>query len=613
MFNSLDILSKLKENNVVKFIFKYFHSITLVLTPILFSPLLIVHNEKLYRTCYVTAIVAIFWLTRALPLSVTGLLPAALVPLLGIMSSRDLAAFYMKDVTLLFLGGLSLAAVIQKWNLHYRIALSVLKLVGLRPPALLFGFMSATAFLSMWISNTATAAMMIPIAVAVLQQLKPNKTHVNFNEAFEVSDEEMNETTSIESNQLSKNMSVAVTEMVEENVRTNIDTQVKEWRNLGKALSLSIAYSASIGGSMTIIGTGPNTVLKGEIDKNFPSNDLGFLKFMLYSVPVALVLLLITWFVLIQMFLPNSLKLKKNSLKDVNIKQYRTESEKVINRKYENLGPMNWPEYWVAILFIFVIILWFFRDPQFVPGWAAIFPVDENGNSYMSDTTPVIIVVILTFIIPAKPPKFLRKTTINTIQDDEEDEEESKKLMSWSFLEKNVPWGIIFLLGGGFIIAEASKRSGLTKAIGDILEANSTEQYQTLYLFVLILCVGLATEVTSNVAISSISIPIMLEIARREKISPLFYALPSTLASSLAFMFPVATPPNAIVYSYGYISLPDMVRTGVILNLVGYVIILIGNKTIGIWVMDIQHVPSWATNVTHSEAFASAFATANTT
>jgi len=472
-------------------------------------------NKMVTATLAVAFLMAVWWVTEAVPLAVTSLLPVALFPLLGIMDGKSVSASYFNDVIFLFMGGLSLLWPCSRWNLHRRIALSILVMIGTSPGRILLGFMSATAFLSMWISNTATAMMMIPILLSVINKLD---------------------------------------ETVDENVINRYSI----------GLLLGVAYSASIGGMATLVGTPPNLSFVRIFQIYFPdAPEISFARWFMFALPITLVFFGFAWVLLYVMFSPSKHKwsnVDKNSLR----------------LQLLEIGPMSYEEKVVFINFISVAILWLFRaDLNFgwftIPGWAQIFPFSE----YINDGTVAIFIAVLLFVLPSRA-------------------ENTRRIMNWKTAE-NIPWHIILLFGGGFALASGFKESGLSTWFGSQL-VWVADYHVLLVIFFISFMMTFLTELTSNTATTEMILPILAGIAISSGINPLLLMLPATLSGSMAFMLPVATPPNAIIFATNRIKVIEMARAGIYLNLAGAAIITVMTYFLATWVFDINlnEMPLWA-------------------
>jgi sodium-dependent dicarboxylate transporter 2/3/5 len=495
------------------------HYIGLLLGPALFIIILIFFdlepsNPIVTRTAAVAVLMAVWWLTEAIPIAATALIPMALFPALGIMSGRAVAPIYFNYIIFLFIGGFIIALAMQKWNLHRRIAIRIIILIGASPRKVILGFMCATAFLSMWISNTATTMMMVPIAAAVLDKIE--------------------------------------------------DTFGKDV--LGRfpvALLIGIAYAASIGGIATLIGTPPNLVLIRILKISFPdAPEISFASWMAFGLPFSIVFLLIAWRLLLLIFVPR---------KSV----FRSEAS-IFREEYKKLGKIKYEEVVVLITFLALALLWIFSNDivigNFViPGWTRIMP--ESG--YIDDGSVAIFMALLLFLIPSRT-------------------KEKGRLMDWK-TARRLPWGIVILFGGGFALAAGFKESGLSDWLGGQLGGFS---YFPALIIILMVCSGMTflTEMTSNTATTQMILPILASIAVAIKMNPLMLMIPATLSASCAFMLPVATPPNAIIFGTGRITIGNLARAGFLLNLIGIFLVTLAVYLLGRIIFGINpaEFPSWA-------------------
>ncbi|WP_164668039.1 SLC13 family permease [Virgibacillus doumboii] len=449
--------------------------------------------------------IAVWWITEAIPIPATSLLPIILFPLTGGLDVGLTTSSYGDDTIFLFMGGFMIALAMEKWNLHKRIALSIISVIGTNTERIILGFMVATGFLSMWISNTATAMMMVPIGLAIIYQVS---------ESLKDNDE--------------------------------IDTS-KENFGFGKALMLSIAYSASIGGIATLIGTPPNTVLAGTIN-NLYGIELSFAKWMLFGVPVAWIFIFIAWFYLVKIAYP--LKLKQ-----------LPGGREVIHSQKKDLGAPSFEEKAVFVVFVAAALSWISRS--FI-----LAEINEN----IGDATIAMTAAIILFIIPAK----------NKAGD---------KLLDWDTAVK-LPWGILLLFGGGLAIASGFKESGLSEWIGNQLSVLEGVNIFIILIVVAALVIFL-TEITSNTATASMMYPIMASLAVALGVHPYAVMIAAGVAASCAFMLPVATPPNAVVFGSGYLRIPDMAKAGIALNILGVIIVTLAIYFLlpAVWGLNLTEIP----------------------
>jgi sodium-dependent dicarboxylate transporter 2/3/5 len=494
--------------------------ICFILTPAISAAIILFgnldpENPLVGKTLAVALIMAVWWITEIVPLAVTSLIPVALFPLLGVMDGKDVSATYFNHVIFLFIGGFIIALAMQRWNLHRRIALKILMMTGVSPGRILLGFMIATAFLSMWISNTATTMMMIPILLSIISKLE---------------------------------------ELVGE-------------KNVSKytiGLLLGVAYSASIGGIATLVGTPPNLSFSRIFHIYFAeAPEISFASWFLFALPVSVTVFLFAWGYLYLVFKPAK-------------SQWAQVGKQTFREQLEKLGPMQYEEKVILVHFILVALLWLFRSnidlgSFSIPGWAGLFP----EHSCINDGTVAIVISILLFVIPAG------KTN-------------SGRIMNWKTAEK-LPWNIVLLFGGGFALASGFKESGLSGWFGEQL-IWVADYEPLLVIFTIAILMTFLTELTSNTATTEMILPILAGIAISTETNPLLFMIPATLSGSMAFMLPVATPPNAIVFGTNRLQVMQMARNGIILNIVGAIIITLMTYWLGSLVFDIDPgvFPSWA-------------------
>uniref|UniRef100_A0A3Q0R3W6 Solute carrier family 13 member 5a n=1 Tax=Amphilophus citrinellus TaxID=61819 RepID=A0A3Q0R3W6_AMPCI len=545
--------------------------VILVCSPFILLPLAV---STTAACAYVIALMAVYWCTEVLPLAVTALLPTILFPVLGIMESKEVCMQYLKDTNMLFVGGLMVAVAVEHWNLHKRIALRVLLIVGVRPALLMLGFMGVTAFLSMWISNTATTAMMVPIAQAVLDQLHSNVD---------------TELTTIRS-QPTKQIAVAVdSTFCQLEVEELSDMEEERRKKLSKGLLLSVCYAASIGGIATLTGTGPNLVLIGQMSQLFPQNGdvINFASWFVFAFPTMVLTLTLAWFWL--QFLYVGCNLRRTWGCGAVQSQKERAAYEIIRAEHSRLGPMSYGEFSVLALFILMVVLWFTRDPRFMDGWAT--HIFNNKAEFVTDATVALFVAVLLFVLPSESPRYLcfwRQSQVS--------QGPAPPLLTWQVTQKKMPWNIVLLLGGGFALAKGSEESGLSHWLGaQMTPLHSIPPWAIA--IILSLLIATFTECASNVATATLFLPILASMSQSISLNPLYVMIPCTLSASFAFMLPVATPPNAIVFSSGFLKVSDMAKTGVVMNIIGIGCISLAINSWGRVLFSLDTFPSWA-NVT---------------
>lgn len=592
-------------------LWRYRNYIVIVLTPLLLLPLPLIVQSSEAKCAFAIILMALFWCTECIPLAVTALLPVILFPMMGIMEASEVCIQYLKDSNMLFIGGLLVAIAVEHWNLHKRIALQVLLIVGVKPSLLMIGFMSTTAFLSMWISNTASTAMMLPIANAVLQQLCETEANAEEressandgqeNQAFEMGDYKESNGKELKPKDNNIHMDIE-TKDTKEIIDNNVNSMVcerspdaeqrrikreKKYLKLTKGMSLSVCYAASIGGTATLTGTTPNVIMKGQIDELFPDNGgiINFASWFGFSFPNMLLMLVLSWLWLQFVFLGFDFR---KSFGCGTKKSGDGEAYQVIKDEYKKLGKMSFAEGCVLTNFTLLVLLWFTREPGFIPGWATV--LFNKDKPYVTDGTVAILMSTLFFCIPSNFPRCCGRSR------DGAPAEAPTPLLTWDIVHEKMPWNILLLLGGGFALAHGSEKSGLSVWLGEsLIPLQSIPPFAISIL--LCLLVAMFTECSSNTATTTLFLPILASMATAIKIHPLYVMFPCTISASLAFMLPVATPPNAIAFSYGNLKVMDMAKTGFILNFVGVLTVNIAINTWGVPMFQLDTFPSWA-NVT---------------
>jgi sodium-dependent dicarboxylate transporter 2/3/5 len=485
--------------------------------------LLLPHPEGMspaaWKVAAVTVLMAIWWITEAIPIPATSLLPIAMFPLLGVMKSKAATAPYANHLIYLFMGGFFLAVTMERWNLHRRVAVHTIRMVGTSPGRMVLGFMLATAFLSMWVSNTATTMMMVPIGLAVIQQ------------ALGLNSEQ---------------------------IRAGSSGKDQTQFNFGKCLMLGIAYAASMGGVATIIGTPPNTIMVGMVEKMF-GVQIGFGQWMLFGVPLAAVMIAISWVVLVKLLFPmKGLELGGGAA--------------IIDEEIRKLGPISREEKYIVVVGLFVAAFWLSRG--FLKKIPFILDMWPNFG-YIHDATIGILGALILFAIPI-------------------DFKKGKFLLDWKTAVK-IPWDVILLFGGGLAIANGFAKTGLAAYIASqltLLEGASI----IVFVGAVVLITIFLTEITSNTATATLLVPIMGAAAIAMGVHPYATIIGACVAASFAFMLPVATPPNAVVFGSGCVSIKQMAKAGVWLNIIGAILITAFVVYIlpAVWGIDLSHLPSWA-------------------
>ncbi|XP_028850472.1 Na(+)/dicarboxylate cotransporter 3 [Denticeps clupeoides] len=555
----------------------------LLLTPLLLLPLLLALPVKEGKCLYVVLLMAVFWCTEALPLAVTAMLPVCLFPTMGVLPSKSVCPQYFLETNFLFLSGLVMASAIEEWGLHRRIALKVLKIVGVKPAWLILGMMITSSFLSMWLSNTATTAMMLPIANAILESLFGDLETLKENCKVK---EESDGQTQVKLHVLPSEKQMLTIEdrrdgmekfETPEDIRKESEYQMKVW----KGFLICIPYAASIGGTATITGTAPNLILVGQLKSYFPDCDLiNFGSWFVFSFPLMLVFLFLGWLWIA--FLYGGLNTRLCVTKNDKRAAAEVKAFAVIEEDYRKLGPINFAEGSILFFFILFAVLLFTRDPKFVTGWSVFF-----NKGYVSDAVTGVIIISILFFFPSEKPSlkwWIDSRASNTPY---------VPLLSWKKAQECVPWNIILLLGGGFAMAKGCEESGLAAWIGGHLQPLA--QVPTPVAVILITAfVASFTEFASNTATIIIFLPVIAELALRVKVNPLYFMIPATIGCSFAFMLPVSTPPNSIAFASGHLMVKDMVKTGFVMNILGILCVSLAMNTWGIQMFGLDSYPEWA-------------------
>ncbi|XP_017350322.1 solute carrier family 13 member 4 [Ictalurus punctatus] len=609
--------------------------ILVVMIPLSLLPLPLIHPSSESSCAYVLIVTAVYWVSEAVPLGAAALVPAFLYPLFGVLKSSEVASEYFKDTTLLLMGVICLAASIEKWNLHKRIALRMVMIAGAKPGMLVLGFMCCTVFLSMWLSNTSTTAMVMPIAEAVLQQLICTGIADSHDDSDTVETQEDENERNLSKNQLELSFcnnsckkpelctvaeefnGVALKPIQERDFpkQTNghlpevsIDVPVprkpkirrdsmyptKRDHMICKCLSLSITYAATIGGLITITGTSTNLIFAEQFNNRYPdAKVINFGTWFIFSLPIALIMLVLTWLWLHFLFLGCNFRETCSWSKKRKTKR-EILSEKRIQEEYQKLGAISYPEVVTGVFFILMTLLWFTREPGFVPGWTFLF--EEKG--YRTDATVSVLLGFLLFLIPARKPWSCFSSSGSTVIDSEEDNEDEEEgplapMITWKDFLRLMPWEIVILVGAGYALAAGCKVSGLSMWIGRQLEPMSGLPLWAVTLLACLL-VSTVTEFASNPATLTVFLPILSALSETLQINPLNTLIPATMCVSFGVMLPVGNPPNAIVFSYGHLKISDMVKAGFGVNLIGVMVVMVAITTWGVPLFQLSEFPAWA-------------------
>lgn len=468
---------------------------------------------------------AIWWMTEAISLAATAMIPLVVFPLLQVNEYKGVAGSYASDTIFLFMGGFILAVAMQRWSLDRRIALSVVRIVGVKPRRLILGFMIATGFISMWVSNTATAVMMLPIGLSVIQLFESAQDKAANTKALDIE--------AAYSGSIHGGVLGGLVNKDEDAATTTAEKHGIKRSNFAIGLMLAIAYSASIGSLATPIGTPPNTLLKAYMSDSL-HYEINFGKWFLMGLPMVIVFTLVAWWILaFVMFKPEMNELPGG--------------KELINEELKKLGKLRGGELLVTLLFVLAVFCWIF-----VPFILKAYGIEIKKF----DAIVAMSVALLLFIIPGRT--------------------NGERLVTWNEA-KTIPWDILLLFGGGLSLSKQFEHTGLSNWIGEQVKSLSAAPTVLIVLAVAALVLFL-TELTSNTATAAAFLPIIGGVAMGIGLqgqNVMILTIPAALAATCAFMLPVATPPNAIAYGSGYLKISDMIKGGFLIALVGLVLITI--------------------------------------
>uniref|UniRef100_A0A0K0DEF9 CitMHS domain-containing protein n=1 Tax=Angiostrongylus cantonensis TaxID=6313 RepID=A0A0K0DEF9_ANGCA len=478
---------------------------------------------KEWRCAFCVSVMAVYWMTEVLPLAVTAMLPVVLFPLTGVMTCHEVAQQFINDTNFLFIGGLIMAAAVEKCNLHERVALSVLKMVGSEPKWIMLGFMIVTALLSMFISNTATTAMMVPIGQSVVDQLI-----------------------------------------------TSYNSHAQNRLRLSTALVLCVCVAANIGGTGMLTGTPSNLVMVGQLPELFGDveTSLNYMTWFLFAFPLMCFCLAGAWCILTIFFLRGA------PGKDAHVTE-------IMQKRYDDLPRISYAEKSVMFCFIVLLSLWMFRKPGFFKGFGELLPKE----SY-TDSTSAMLVAVFLFILPSERPVLLNYRA-------REEMSKESHLMDWSTMQKNFPWNVVFLLGGGFALASGVKESGLSVMVGRTLATFNELPSWVMQVLTMVIVMA-TTNICSNTVTATIFVPIVATMATEMERHPFTLMLPTTLACSFAFVLPVGTPPNAIVFGSGMVKVSDMVIVGIVVSVMCLTLTVLYMNTVAHVFLPLSEFPTWA-------------------
>lgn len=584
--------------------------------------------------------VALSWIFELLPIPVTAMLPVVIFPFLGVVSSGCVSSSYLNNTSFLFIGALIIACAIESCGLHRRVALFAVNSVGSNPRWMLFSVMTVAYILGMFISNTATTAMMLPIVEQILKELGEDDAESEVEEleleersicekgmrgdgefvskaaidnmAFEM--DRLPESISGEDEKATKRAEAKRSKWILDDgtdltIYPNLPMTARRFKIIAKSLSVGVPYASNIGGLATLTGNTSNLILAGEFSESFPeAPPITYTSWLLYNLPASFFFIWFSYAWIMTLFIGLDWEDIKRAWR-MDMTRQEAKAAHFIRKEYEGLGTWRQSEIEVAIVFCITILLWFFEDPGFMPGWAEFF-----RPNFVSNSQPAILMGVVLFILPEESPfevfsmtqdeidaSIEAGPTINPLSGEVSGGDPwnaVKAILDWHFVEKHVPWGVVFLMGGGFSLAFCSKESGFSCWMAQNFSALSALPVQVI-AFVITVITGFFTEFASNAATCALFVPILALMAKAICVNPMWLMMVCAQATNLAFMLPVAEPSNAIAFSYGRIEVRDTATAGLMMNLLGFMVITIFINTLGYVEWGLAEYPCWAAdNVT---------------
>ncbi|CAF1269355.1 unnamed protein product [Adineta ricciae] len=562
---------------------RWWRLLLILLAPLILLPLPVVIKTVQARCAYIVILLTIYWVSEVMPYAVTSLLPLVFFPMGGVLPGDRVGLNYFKDITTMFVGIMILAYAMEHVRLHRRLALLVLKYVGASVTWSLAGLMGVTAFLSMWINNSASANIMIPTAIAIVNELKSYEQATKQTVATSKNKNEQNSSTimlndfksesknasSTDDNTTDQTFTLQIQHLIPINLKisqTTSTTNVLKQKNKHTLIPvftgflIAVVFSAAIGGMMTLVGTGPNIFVKGFSDQYYASGNIrlqiSFANFLLYGLPIGMIMLVLGWLWLEILYNRKSFfQIKKLKIEVV---ESANNLQSILKQQQEELGVFSWREYIITILFVTVILLWITRDFSSYRGWDILFRKD-----YVTDRTTAMLIGCLPLILPDENP-FSSKVS----------DWEYHPILKWNELAKAFPWSVFMLQGAGLAIADGFTASDLSSTIATFLHFIVGAPQAAIILIVTVIS-AVFTEFTSNLACASILFPILDSIAKTANIHPGRLILPSCMAVSLSFMLPIATPPNAMIFMNSNMRSRDLLVAGLGMKIIGIVVIFL--------------------------------------
>ncbi|XP_070553565.1 Na(+)/citrate cotransporter-like [Ptychodera flava] len=598
---------------VLRYLFYKRNALILWLTPLLLSPLLVVYFDSQAARCgYVMAILLVYWVAQPVPLPATGLIALFMYPMLGILTMDEVCGFYMLDFLMLFVALMFIASAVQRYGLHRRIALRALLIAGSDPKWLLLALMIVIGFLSLWILNLSLVSMMLPIVEALVDLLTTTfDDSLEDNKTFDRDD-----TDSLKKTIHEDDASFELADVADEIEGTNGDmatitnksTEILSLENedlkdknaekakydIATCFNIGLVYAATIGGTGSLVGSLNQIIMNANLQIYYGREaKIGFGKWMLFCAPTIVLSLLLgwMWLAIYYLDLKSSCRCsKRNRGSSPGCCRHGNEDRKqdrvavALRKQYDELGSMSWAEVTVLLVFLFLIIVWVFEEPQFVPGWNEWFK-----PGYVSSGSITCCVAFICFLLPSERPSF-NLQDLNT---------QYVGLLEWKSCQQMVPWGL--LMYGGTLLAtiQATKVSGLGKLMGEIFSFAGDLEYWEVLAAVTSIAIVL-TELTSGTVILAIALPILATTSLELSIHPYYFLLSLTMANNFAFCLPSGTVVNALIISLEAVTTSQMLKTGIVMNIICIIILNVFVNTYGWWVLNLDEIPAWAipTNAT---------------
>ncbi|XP_065308982.2 solute carrier family 13 member 2-like [Dermacentor albipictus] len=524
---------------------RHWKRILMVAVPILLLPLLSLEDRMKSHCAYVVGVVGLYWIVEPIPLGATSLIPIVLLPMLGVLTTERTCQLYMNDTNIMFVGTLIMAIAIEHSNLHQRIALKTLCLLGTGLKTLVFGVMFISMFLSIWINNVAIAAMMMPVVSSLLQELlqegrnDPSKQDEDAEDTLGLTERHEKSAVANENAVMFAHQDRVMFPVLILPIPARAKSHVagSEKHRIRVLLYLSVIYGANTGAITTITSAASNVVFKFAIEDLYAERaPVDYALWLFFALPVTIISTAIIFVTVLPVFF----KCKRPSVGQ----ESSSSVMEAVRRNYAALGPMRFHEVAVLLLFTLLVFLWLFRDPMFARGWATLF-----GSVKPKDATAAMIPVILLFMIPAQPWEGAK----------------SPGLVTWPVVQAKLQWSVILLIGSGFAVADAMRVSGLSLLLGQQLGHLSHLPAGVLMMCLSILC-SFMSEFVSNAGTVTVLLPIFAVLAEDLHVNPLLLMIPATLTSNFAFLLPVGTPANAIVYEHAHLTVSDMVLPGLLVK-----------------------------------------------